>query len=329
MKILYVDLQYEYGMKNRGPNEIGEKGFHQVFRRLGHQVECFYYDAYLQRTTELQKAVLDRAKEVSPDLIYFILFGEQFEISTLDLLSQNYKTMNWFGDDQWRFNSFTSKYAPHFTYSVTTDPFAIGKYHAVGVKNVFLSQWASINYDLESSGTNDYKYDVSFVGGCHSVRRWFIKELGKKGIRVAPFGFGWPAGPISLSEMAKVFETSKINLNLSNSTTYDIRYLTDNFKNVAVALKSDKVASQVKARNFEIPYFGGFQMADYVPFLENYLSIGKEVVCYRDVDEAALLIDYYLKNENERENIKKAGVLRARAEHSYFHRHQAVLGQLK
>ena len=53
MKILYVDLQYEYGMKHRGPNEIGEKGFHQVFKKLGHEVECFYYDDYLNKTKEL------------------------------------------------------------------------------------------------------------------------------------------------------------------------------------------------------------------------------------------------------------------------------------
>jgi len=327
MKILFVDLQYEYGMKHRGPNEIGEKGFHQVFKKLGHEVECFYYDEYLQNISSLQSALLEKARSNSPDLIYFILFGDQFELSTLDELRKYHKTINWFGDDQWRFESFTKKYAPHFTYSITTDPFAITKYYEAGIPNVFLSQWAALSYEIPTFGA--YKYDVSFVGGSHSVRRWFIKELEKRGIQVTAFGYGWPNGPVTLTQMAELFHTSKINLNLSNSINYDIRYLTNNIKNPVVAFKSPKIASQIKARNFEIPYFGGFQMTDYVPFLETYFDIGKEIVCYRDVDEATLLIDYYLKNDQKREEIKNAGMARARDEHSYFHRHQKIFEQIK
>ncbi|MBK9322240.1 MAG: glycosyltransferase [Bdellovibrionaceae bacterium] len=328
MKILFVDLQYDYGMKHRGPNEIGERGFRRAFERLGHEVECFYYDDYLKRQPELQTALLEKAKSYSPDLIYFILFGEQFEITTLQQLKKSYKTMNWFGDDQWRFDNFTKKYAPHFTYSVTTDPFAISKYHQIGIKEVFLSQWAALEYEVAPEASTQYEYDVSFVGGSHSVRRWFIKELAKRGIKVATFGYGWPAGPISLMKMADIFRSSKVNLNLSNSITYDLRYLMSNIKNPIVALKSDKAASQMKARNFEIPYLGGFQMTDYVPFLEKYLDVGNEIVCYRDVDEAAKLIRFYLENDQERERIKAAGIQRARSEHGYFHRHQKVFEQL-
>jgi spore maturation protein CgeB len=328
MKILFVDLQYEYGMKHRGLNEIGERGFRQVFEKLGHSVETFYYDEYLNNLSGLQTALLEKAEVVKPDLVYFILFGEQFAEATLKTLSLKYKTINWFGDDQWRFESFTKKYAPCFTYSVTTDPFALGRYHALGITNVFLSQWAALDSD-EAIQNEPYQYDVSFVGGSHSVRRWFLSELSQRGISVAAFGYGWPGGPVSLSEMNRIFRTSKINLNLSNSIHFDLRYLTHNLKNIVVALKSKKSASQMKARNFEIPYFGGFQMADYVPFLERYLKIGEEVVCYRDVDEAAELIRYYLGNDKEREMIKQAGILRSRNEHSYFHRHQKVFEQLK
>lgn len=329
MKILYVDLQYDYGMKHRGPNEIGDRGFRQVFQKLGHAVEVFYYDDYLQRLPELQVLLLEKAKLVAPDLIYFNLFGDQFDLSTLDQLKKEYKTINWFGDDQWRFDKFTSKYAPHFTYCVTTDPFALKKYHNLGLFNVVLSQWASMDYELDEISTSAYKYDVSFIGGSHSVRRWFISELEKRNIRVAAFGHGWPNGVLSLKEMGQLFAQSKINLNLSNSVNCDLRYLMHNFKNMIVALKSDKSASQIKARNFEIPYFGGFQLTEYVPFLESYLSIGQEVACFRDIDEAALLIKYYLQNDLEREKIKSAGVLKARQCHTYFQRHKNIFEQIK
>lgn len=327
MKILYVDLEYDYGMKHRGPNQIGGRGFRDCFLRLGHEVDFFYYDDYLQRLPELQDALLKKVDSSRPDLVYFILFGEQFSVETIAKVKAKTKTMNWFGDDQWRFDSFTTKYAPVMTYNVTTDPFAVSKYRSMGW-NVVLSQWAAIDDERPLDKIAQYKHDVSFVGGSHSVRRWFVHELEKKGIQVATFGYGWPNGPISLDAMIDLFQQTKINLNLSNSTTLDLRYLLDSYKNPIVAWRSPKSASQIKARNFEIPYYGGFQMTDYVPTLERYLEIGKEVICYRDVDEAILLIDYYLKNESERESIRQASHQRARREHSYFSRHQAVFREL-
>jgi spore maturation protein CgeB len=327
MKILLVDLKYDYGDKNRGINEIGEKGFRQVFKKLGHEVECFYYDEFLNKVADLQSAVLAKAESFAPDLIYFILFGEQFSFETLDRLKTLAKTVNWFGDDQWRFESFTRKYAPHFSWSVTTDPFAMVKYRELGIQKVFLSQWAAMDTEILPA-KSEYKYDVSFIGGSHSVRRWFVKELSKRGIDVQTFGYGWPTGPISLDKMAEIFATSKINLNLSNSITYDLRYLTDNLKNPIVAWRSKKVASQLKARNFEIPYFGGFEMTDYVPFLESYFAIGEEITCYRDIDEAAQLIAYYLTENDLREKIKLAGIAKARSRHTYLTRHREFFGQL-
>lgn len=329
MRILYVGLHYEYGMQDRGINEIGEKGFHQTFIKLGHTVDFFYYDEFLNSVDLLQTKILEKAQSFQPDLIFFQMLGDQFKKETLLRLKESFKTMNWFGDDQWRFESFTKKYAPWFTYCVTTDPFALAKYRRIGVENVFLSQWAALDYFAEEPSDNsEYKYDVSFVGGSHSVRRWFIKELRKRKIEVQAFGFGWPSGPIPLRQMMDVFKSSKINLNLSNSTNYDLRYLVDNFKNPVIVVTSDKSVSQIKARNFEIPSCGGFQMTDYVPFIEKYLTVGQEVVCYRDVDEAASLINYYLDNENERESIRRAGQIRSLKEHSYLSRLQRILNSL-
>lgn len=42
--------------------------------------------------------------------------------------------------------------------------------------------------------------------------------------------------------------------------------------------------------------------------LEKYYDIGKNLVCYSTIDEAVLLIKYYLNNEEEREEIKKRSI---------------------
>ena len=78
--------------------------------------------------------------------------------------------------------------------------------------------------------------------------------------------------------------------------------------------------SQIKARNFEIPYFGGFQLTDYVPTIEEYFEVGSEISCYSSLDEAELLIKYYLNNSSEREEIRLNGNNRSKDTHGYSNR---------
>lgn len=329
MKILYVDMQWDYGKKARGPNQIGEIGFHQVFKKLGHDVVTFYYDEYLTNPINLQDDLLKSADLHKPDLIFFCLFTDQFKFETLDILKSKYKTMNWFGDDQWRFDSFTSMYAPHFTYCITTDLFSVKKYNNIGIKNVFVSQWAALNVDIKNKQpASDYKYDITFIGGHNANRDWMISEFRKSGLKVDTFGHGWPNGSVSLEKMHEIFQQSKINLNLSNSVSLDLRYLMHGLRNIITALRSKKISSQIKARNFEIPYFGGFQLTDYVPSIENYFKIGQEVACYSNVDEAILLAKYYLDNDKIREDIKQSGVLASRTRHTYLHRFEEIFKNL-
>lgn len=328
MKILYVDLQYDYGIKARGRNIIGEDGFKKSFEQLNHEVVMFYYDDYLQDVKSMQLKLKNFADELNPDMIFFSLFQNQFEIETLDYLKSRYITINWFGDDQWRFDNFTCNYANHFTYCITTDKFSISKYKNIGQNNVIYSQWAAINTH-QIRKFEGYKYDVSFVGGFHPYRKWFIDTLKKRGLKVEAFGNGWNNGPLDTEEMNQLFISSKINLNIGNSNSFDIRYLLSYWKAIPLLFRSKKNASQIKARNFEIPYFGGFQLTDYTPTIETYFEIGKEVVCYKDVDEAELLIRYYLKNEEERETIKNSAHQKSTNKHGYIHRLQSVLEQVR
>ena len=330
MKILYVDLLYDYGVKSRGLNNIGQLGFKASFEMLGHSVETFYYDDYLQRIDELQSEVVRVADAVQPDFIFFCLFQSQFAVETIKALSKKFKTINWFGDDQWRFENFTKDYAPHFTWCITTDKFSLSRYHEIGQRNVIYSQWAAIDdaaVPLDSQ-VPIYNYDVSFVGGFHPYRAWFISQLEKNGVQVNIFGNGWPAGPLSNAQMNDVFKTSKINLNLSNSTSFDLRYLLTSVRTFISAIRSPKSSSQIKARNFEIPYYGGFQLSDYVPTIEEYFFLGEELVCYTSPNEAVTWINYYLNNDVEREAIRLKGQKKAQAQHAYSNRMKTIFERL-
>jgi spore maturation protein CgeB len=328
MKVLYIDLEFYYGIEARGANIIGQDGFKAGFETLGCEVTPFYYDSYLKNIRQLQVDLLIFADQVQPDLIFFSLFQDQLEHETLLKLKEKYVTINWFGDDQWRFNSFTQYYANDFTWCVTTDLFSIEKYKALGQENILLSQWGVVDTHELLPAHECYKYDVSFVGGYHPYRAWFISQLEKQGVSVVVFGYGWPNGPLSVKEMNKLFNESRINLNISNSNSLDIRYLTYSIKSFLVSFRSIKNNSQIKARNFEIPYFNGFQLSDYTPTLEQYFSIGQEIACYTNPDEAVLQINYYLENNDLRESIKKAGKQRASKEHGYSNRLREILKKI-
>jgi spore maturation protein CgeB len=328
MKILYVDLEYDYGIKERGRNIIGLDGFKKSFEELGHNVVMFFYDKYLDDFLPMQTKLKEFADKEKPDLIFFSLFKDQFKIETLNYLKSKYTTINWFGDDQWRFDNFTSKYLNYFTYCITTDKFSIPKYKKLGQNNVIYSQWAAINTH-EIPKFTKYKYDVSFVGGFHPYRKWFIDALRKKGIKIEAFGKGWKNGPLTASGMNELFVSSKINLNISNSVSFDSRYLFSGIKHFINSIKSPKISSQIKARNFEIPYFNGFQLTDYVPSIENYFDIGEEIVCYKDIDEAALLIKYYLEHDEERETNKNNSHQKAIKKHGYINRLNEIINYIK
>jgi len=314
--ILYIGSEYEHSIKEKG-DSLNKQAYYNNFIKLGYKVTPIWYDT---DKTVLQEKIIKTANEVKFDMIFFILQETQIEKNTLATLKNNGHFMvNFFGDDQWRFEDFSRHYANYFDICITTDKFSVDKYKKIGQKNIIRSQWASLDSTVDYQNKK-YKYDVSFIGGSSTYRVWFVKELAKVGIKVHCFGDRWKNGRVTYDEMEEIFVTSKINLNISNSTQYDIRYLLGNPRNILNTLKGKKNVSQTKARIFEIPVQGGFELTEYVPSLEDYFIVGKEIGCYKDIDEAKLLINYYLTHSKERETLKNAGIKKAREEHTFYHR---------
>ena len=321
-KILYISFQYEFGNPENG-YAMNYKAWYENFLKLGYEIEPIFYDSHSKE--ELQLTIIEKANYIKPDMIFFILQKTQVEKQTLEKLRLlGYFVVNFFGDDHWRFPNFSIHYANYFDVCITTDKFSIDKYKAIGQNNIIYSQWGSLESYINYKNLS-YKYDVSFVGGISPHRKWFVSELEKRNIKVYCFGNGWDNGRVTYNQVEQIFVSSKINLNISNSLSYDMRFLLSSPRNFASTIKAllrggGKNTSETKARNFEIPVQGGFQLTDYVPTLEEYYYIGKEVVCYSNIDEAENLIHYYLKHEAERESIKSAGVEKARSEHTFKNR---------
>lgn len=116
-------------------------------------------------------------------------------------------------------------------------------------------------------------HDVSFIGSVYGDRKEYISNCNKE-ISVFTNAYG--------PEHARVVSQSKINLNFCTSEG-----------------ASDRV--------YKVMAAGGFLLSNDWKNRKNYLTDGKDCVIFHDMEDLNNKIDYYLKNEKERNIIAQSG----------------------
>lgn len=116
-------------------------------------------------------------------------------------------------------------------------------------------------------------------------------------------------GVLSDGDMVTMYSRSKINLGFSTCwSTHE----------------TGERIMQIRLRDFEVPMSGGFYIVEYMEELEEFFDIGKEIVCYTGPEDLAEKIKYYLRNDGEREAIRRAGYERCLRDHTWRKRFEAV-----
>jgi len=327
MRIIVVAMLYGYGIKEKGYS-YEFYNFYQVLKEMYSDVLLFDFMSILQEKgkRDMNQALLSMVKESKPDLVMFSLYTDQFIPEVIDELREYTTTLCFFHDDGWRVE-FSRFWARHFDWFTTPEAHRVQLYHHLGYDNVLHFPYA-ITPTVYKKLDIPEKYDVSFIGMVHPYRKWIIRRIRKAGIQVYTAGSGWPTGHINQEEMVRVINQSKINLNLSNSVSWDLRCLILFPKALYKALRSAKRVEQMKARPFEINGCGGFQLSYYVGGLERYYEIGQEIAVYLDADDLIDKVRYYLAYDNEREAIAERGYKRTLSEHTYKQRFQSVFAQM-
>ncbi len=321
MKIFYVAMQYDYGDPSRGES-FEEANFHSALKGMGHTVIHFDFmeRKRLVGTRTMRRELINEARLSGADLCFFVLFGPEIDAATVRAVGKasGAPTINWFADDHWRFNGFTDRVGPAFDWCVTTDEDSLPRYAAAGMRQVILSQWACNRYIYQQSAP-EIEHDVTFVGRAHSDRPQVVDQINTAGIGVECWGRGWPNGRVSTAEMIRLFSGSAINLNLANSSTQRVWRVIAR-RALGYGGSFGVRPPQIKGRTFEIPGCKGFQLTEYVPHLEKYFHLEREVSVYRDVDELIRKIRYWLNNPEERAIVADAGYKRVLDQHTYDHR---------
>lgn len=166
------------------------------------------------------------------------------------------------------------------------------------------------------------------MGGWHPYREWLTKRISKAGIGVEVFGYRWPKGELDQEGMIKLFNESRINLNLSNSASWDARYLASSPRALINRLRSKKNIEQMKARMFEVNGCAAFQLSYFVEGLAHCYDIDREIGVYVDPDDLVEKIQFYLAHDVLRESIAEAGYKRTLKEHTFVHRFTTVFQRM-
>ncbi len=342
MKIVFSSLEHD-GYDPRRGKSFEYNNFYRQLVALGHVVHFASFGRVVAADREtFNRELLELVQTVRPDVFFGFLYTDEFEPAVLDKIKALVPSVGWFSDDHWRLENYSRFYASHFTRAVTTWSKAPEEYAHYGITNVIRSQWACNTADYHPLETAQ-DIDVSFVGMHTAHRARIIRELRRSGIQVATWGAGWGSGKLSFPELVQLFSRSKINLNLNppmsalalkpiaqiflrrsmNRIVPDIGHVSRNLRSYF-----RKRIPQIKARPFEISGCGGFCLSGFADDIENYYVPEKEMVFYRDTNELAEKIHYYLNHEDERQAIARAGYERTIREHTYQKRFEKIFKEI-
>jgi spore maturation protein CgeB len=194
------------------------------------------------------------------------------------------------------------------------------------------------------------EFDVTFVGQKYGNRPLCLRRLIDAGIDARVWGPNWTAAPAPVPWWRKTAGNMKRTLlGLKKQEVPELPRekcgppLTDEelirmysrsrislgFTSVAEQLPgSSGPIKQVRLRDFEATMSGAFYLVEYFEDLAEFFEPDKEIVFFRNEEELVDQCRYYLRHPEESERIRSAALRRARAEHTWQHRFEAVFRKL-
>jgi spore maturation protein CgeB len=304
------------------------QNFVKPLEKLGYKVLQYDFIKILKEMgkEKMNQDLLSIVTDELPDLVLFVPQTNEFIPDIIDEINNHTITLAYLYDDMWRIE-YSRFWAKHFRFITTSDINGLSKFKDNGITNVIYSPFAC-NTDIYCKRDLPKLYDVSFIGGFHPNRSWFIKHLTDAGLKVNVWGRGWAGDAVEYQKMIDIFNQSRINLNLSNCVSWDFRYIASLHRPFSTTLrvwnsawqtyngKENKTIEQVKARHFEISACGGFQLSYYVEGLEHLFKIGDEISVFLTPEDFVEKVKFYLKHEGKREEIAQNGYNRTILDHT-------------
>lgn len=268
--------------------------------------------------TALQSYALDKSRE--PDVIIFYARPAILSEEAFSIIRQRW-SCPLFGmnlDDRVEFfpygilksgNDNYARWVRSFDVNLTSSLTALDWYARSNAQAHYLPQGFCPSPRFATPPDKvDFHHRFTFVGSLKPERCDLISNLKRYGIHPEIFGKGWPHGQW-IEDPLSVFRTSQLNLG------------------IGYALASARIAN-AKGRDIECPATGACYLTTYHWELAEMFEIGKEVLCYRNVEELIELYTYYSKRPENCLRIARAAHRRAHEEHTWEKRLRDLFGDL-
>ena len=309
-----------------------------AFERLGHRVETLdneiYNAARLQiesltsnrghrsqltglLTTLMAESITARALDRAVDLVFLVAQSPMTPDVARELRKRGIPTAFWFVEDYQLF-TYWQQWAPLYDYFFTIQkgdfPDALKRIGVKRTQYLPLAADPQVHRPLKLSPEEQAEFgsDLSHVGAGYLNRQYVFSGLADLDFKL--WGNDWDStssinkllqregARLSTNEVVKVFNASKINLNLHSSQFHQ-----------GVNPEGD----YVNPRTFEIAACGGFQLCDHRSLLPELFDEGREIAVFRHESELREIIEHYLGHPDERNEIAAQGQLKALGEHTY------------
>lgn len=347
------------------PSSLWRNNLYLPLLDLGHDVVEFDYDLCevfrnLDPSIPEQKTFIEKSKPkltaalllqiravhaAKPIDLFFSYFYDACVLPEAidEIRSMGIKAVNWYCNGSYQLH-LVRQISPHYDWCLVPEKFRLEDYARMNARPVYCQEAANPNvympYNLP------VEFDVTFSGQSYGDRPTYIHRLIEAGVDVHVWGpnwrqppqrsLQWPrvlrrakrtllgqsevkipldrcGPPLSDAEYIKMYSRSKISLGFS-------KVLGDHAKGEAI--------KQVRLRDFEAPMSGAFYLVEYFDELTDFFEPGKEIACFTDPEDLAEKVRYYLAHDEARERIRRAGMFRARSEHTWHKRFAMVFKEM-
>lgn len=318
------------------------------------------------RLTEALVDAVESAHRARPlDLILIYLTDSHVEPAAIDGLRERVAPVLHFSCNNIHQFHLVQRVAPRCTLCLVPEREALASFRAAGARPYYFPMAA--HPETYRPLEVPVVYDASFAGQRYADRASAILALREAGVDAHAFGKWWradagvAAGPAApkpglVSDLVRLAAGAlrgrspmrairdrrdlerlrRLHPDSVHAAVSDDAYVAL-FSQSRVSLgfsvlgdthRTSHPLRQVRLREFEGPMSGAFYLTEWIEELEDLYDVGREIVCYRSHEEMVERCRWYLAHDAERERVRRAGLERARRDHTWRRRFEGLFAAL-
>lgn len=307
------------------PIDVSEfaQGYHAISKVITNETNrATAQGNYVEMLSQL---VLDSVVEKPIDILLVMAQAPLSGRVLTELRRRGIITVLWFVEDYQRFTSWQSM-APYydFIFTIQKDE-CISAIKGAGCQEVHYlptaaDPFAHTPLALAPEEIQRWGSDVSFVGAGYHNRQQMFAALAGYPFKI--WGTEWPTMKpfdrmvqeegrrLTPEEYVKIFNATKVNLNLHSSTERD---------------GIDPGGDFINPRTFELAACSAFQLVDPRKYLNDFFVDGEDVATFQNAVDLKEKIDFYLAHPEERSRIAQNSRNKVLSAHTYEHRIKQML----